>query len=73
MFQEHPILQQALVSPPWTLPNGRRLPGLGPVESHDWYRVDDAYAAQMDLRGKLISGNLGKVHALLPSARNAAG
>lgn len=31
-----------------------RLPGLQPVAENDWLRVDDAYAAQMAYRDRLL-------------------
>ncbi|OZA08756.1 MAG: hypothetical protein B7Y02_12360 [Rhodobacterales bacterium 17-64-5] len=71
-MQPDPILQDQLPHLPWMDPRTSRLPGIQPVEGNDWLRVDGAYAAQMALRDRLIAGQPGLVHALLPTARPAA-
>lgn len=71
-MQTAPILQDRLPHLPWIDPRTRRLPGILPVEGRDWLRVDEAYAAQMALRDRLIAGHPEVVHALLPEARAAA-
>jgi hypothetical protein len=71
-MQETPILQDRLPHLPWIDPRTARLPGILPVEGRDWLRVDEAYAAQMALRDRLIAGQPDIVHALLPQARPAA-
>jgi hypothetical protein len=53
-------------------PAGRRLPGTQPLDMAEWLSVDDAYAAQMALRDRLIAERTAEVHALLPGAQAAA-
>jgi hypothetical protein len=71
-MQETPILQDRLPHLPWMDPRTRRLPGILPVEGQDWLRQDEAYAAQMALRDRLIAAQESTVHALLPEALPAA-
>lgn len=71
-MQDAPILQDRLPLNPWEQPATRRLPGMQPVEGRDWLRVDEAYAGQMALRDRLITGQPEVVHACLPAARPAA-
>jgi hypothetical protein len=71
-MQDAPILQDRLPMFPWADPATRRLPGIQPVTGRDWLRVDEAYGPQMALRDRLIAGQPGVVHALLPKARAAA-
>lgn len=71
-MQDQPILQDRLPHLPWIDPRTRRLPGILPVEGRDWLRVDEAYAAQMALRDRLIAAQAPVVHALMPVARPAA-
>jgi hypothetical protein len=71
-MQDSPILQDRLPHLPWIDPRTRRLPGILPVEGQDWLRIDEAYAAQMALRDRLIAAQAGSVHGLLPPARPAA-
>lgn len=66
------ILQQRLTFAPWTDPRTRRLPGTIPVSESEWLVVDDAYAAQMAERDRLIADHTGAVHALTQAARPAA-
>jgi hypothetical protein len=70
--QPRPILQARLPFLPWMDPRTARLPGILPVEGEDWLRVDDAYAAQMAERARLIAAVPEVVHGLLPEARPAA-
>ncbi|NBZ86061.1 heme-dependent oxidative N-demethylase family protein [Stagnihabitans tardus] len=65
-----PILQTRLDPLPWTVPALWRLPGIVPMQMSDWLRVDDAYAAQMAERERLIA--TAPVHALTEEARPAA-
>lgn len=67
-----PILQSRLPFAPWMDPRTARLPGILPIEGEDWLRVDDAFAAQMAERARLIKGRPDVVHGLLDSARPAA-
>ena len=49
------ILQQRLPHTPWMDPRTARLPGVLPVEGDTWLSMDDAFAAQMALRDRLIA------------------
>lgn len=71
-IQPQPILQAALPHVPWMDPRTRRLPGILPLEGEDWLRQDEAFAAQMAERDRLIAGVPDRVHALLPEGRAAA-
>ena len=71
-MQTDPILQDRLPHLSWMDPRTRRLPGIQPVEGEDWLRLDEAYAAQMALRDRLIAADPDLVHALLPEGRPAA-
>jgi dimethylamine monooxygenase subunit A len=71
-MQDAPILQDRLPHLAWMDPRTRRLPGILPVEGRDWLRQDEAYAPQMALRDRLVAGQSGVVHALLPEGRPAA-
>jgi dimethylamine monooxygenase subunit A len=48
------ICQTTLPVAPWMDALAARLPGLQPVAAGDWLRVDDAYAAQMAYRDRLL-------------------
>jgi hypothetical protein len=48
------------------------LPGIQPLQTGDYLRVDEAFAGQMALRDGLIAQKLADVHALLPQAEAAA-
>lgn len=63
--QGAPILQRRLAQAPWSDPVLARMPGLRPVEG-PWITVDDAYAAQMAERDRLIATRLPEVHAAKP-------
>ena len=67
-----PILQSRLPFAPWADPRTRRLPGILPMEPGDWLRVDDAYAAQMAERDRLLAERRDAVHALSDRCRPAA-
>jgi dimethylamine monooxygenase subunit A len=67
-----PILQDRLFEAPWAETSFRRLPGMRPVEPDAWLLVDEAYAAQMALRDRLLVERREAVLALLPEARDAA-
>ncbi|MCA3440786.1 MAG: DUF3445 domain-containing protein [Rhodobacter sp.] len=66
------ILQTALPFAPWMDPRTTRLPGVLPLEGDDWLRVDEAFAAQMAERDRLIREVPDLVHALLPPGVSAA-
>ena len=70
-LQPEPILQSDLPDAPW-LTGTNRLPGTGPGTMADVLRVDDAYAAQMALRARLIDTVPTLVYALAPDALPAA-
>ena len=65
------ITQGSLPHTPWTDPALSRMPGMRPVEG-SWIVVDDAYAAQMSERDRLLRGARETVLAILPEAREAA-
>ncbi len=67
-----PVFQSHLPFAPWTDAATRRLPGTLPLDPGDWLRVDDAFAAQMALRDRLISDRPNAVHMVLPGAEAAA-
>ncbi|MFN3937657.1 MAG: heme-dependent oxidative N-demethylase family protein [Gemmobacter sp.] len=67
-----PILQRSLPQMPWMQPATARLPGMQPLASGDWLRVDEAHAGQMAERDRLIATLPDAVHALLPEALPAA-
>lgn len=67
-----PILQKSLPFAPWMDPRTARLPGVQPVLGEDWLRVDDAFAAQMGERDRLIRDHGPLVHTLRPQAKAAA-
>ncbi|MCC5986969.1 MAG: DUF3445 domain-containing protein [Pararhodobacter sp.] len=67
-----PILHDRLPFLAWMDPKLARLPGIQPLDMEDWLRIDEAYAAQMAERERLIATIPDKVHALLPQAEEAA-
>ncbi len=67
-----PILHDRLPFHVWTDPRLNRLPGILPLDIDDWLRIDEAYAAQMAERIRLIDSIPDKVHSLLPEAREPA-
>lgn len=72
MTSPQPILQARLPFAPWMDARTWRLPGVLPLEGEEWLRFDDAYAAQMAERDRLIAEREPLVHALLPASRQAA-
>ncbi len=66
-----PVVQKFIPNEVWEAAQ-RPLPGIQPLRSSDWLRVDDAFAAQMALRDKLIAGRFDDVHRMLPEAVEAA-
>jgi dimethylamine monooxygenase subunit A len=67
-----PILQSRLPFAPWMEARTSRLPGVIPADPTDWLRVDDAFAAQMAERDRLLAGQGALVTAMLPEAHKAA-
>ncbi len=61
------VTQAHLPFTPWADPGLARLPGMVPVEG-SWIVVDDAYAAQMSERVRLLRSRPGDVMAVLPGA-----
>lgn len=53
-------------------PVPRPLPGIAPLDMADWLIFDDAFAAQMAERDRLLAGRRDAVLALDPAARPAA-
>lgn len=63
------IFQESL---PTELRADVRLPGISPCAPDDWLRVDEAYAAQMAYRAKLLAEKQADVLWMDPAARPAA-
>ena len=53
------------------VPDPRRLPGTGPIAPDAWACMDDAYAAQMALRDRLIGTRRDDVYEARPDAADA--
>jgi len=66
------ICQKHLPDAPWLSPATRRLPGVQPLDMADWLVVDDAYAAQMTERARLLQTRPKDVLAYQDAARPAA-
>lgn len=66
------ICQTTLPHLPWMDPAMTRLPGLRPLDWPDWLATDDAFAAQMALRDRLLTDRLATVFAMTPPAEPAA-
>ncbi|WGH78969.1 heme-dependent oxidative N-demethylase family protein [Jannaschia ovalis] len=64
------ITQDHLPHTPWADPALARMPGMRPVEG-SWIVVDEAYAAQMAERARLMRDRRGAVEAILPAAEAA--
>jgi hypothetical protein len=58
-----PILQKSLPEAPWLAAHTARLPGVQPLDRGDWLRVDDAFAAQMAERDRLLASRRDDVTA----------
>ncbi len=71
-MQDRPILQERLPFAPWMEARTARLPGIVPMAG-DWIERDEAFAAQMAERDRLFRLATGRVMALLPEGRAAAG
>ena len=68
MTNTTPILQSAL---PVEMAETRPLPGIAPCAPQDWLRRDDAFAAQVTERKRLLRCRAGEVLAQLPEAQDA--
>lgn len=66
------ILQDRLPVMAWMDPRTARLPGVQPVTDDSWLVVDEAFAAQMGERDRLIAELPALVHGLQEAARPAA-
>lgn len=66
------ICQKSLPDAPWTQDRTRRLPGVSPLDPADWLVVDDAYAAQMAKRARILKAHRADVLALQNNALPAA-
>jgi dimethylamine monooxygenase subunit A len=62
------VFQTSLPFAPWTAPHAWRLPGTMPLDPADWLVADDAFAAQMVVRDRLIATRPREVTAALPDA-----
>ncbi|RAP40347.1 hypothetical protein BYZ73_15465 [Rhodovulum viride] len=72
MIQAVPILQTTLPYTPWAELAMRRLPGIQPLDPDLWLIRDEAHAAQMAERDRLIATHRDAVHAMRPEAEDAA-
>ena len=63
------ICQKSLPDAPWMAPVTRKLPGVQPLDMSTWVVVDDAYAAQMAERTRLLR----EERAAVLMQENAAG
>lgn len=66
------ICQHSLPFAPWLHPATRRLPGIQPLAMEDWLKRDEAFAAQMALRDRLLSEQRSDVFACEARALPAA-
>lgn len=66
------IFQTTMPHYPWMDARLARLPGVLPLAAGDFLRRDDAFAAQMALRDRLIAQKPTAVHALMVQANDAA-
>lgn len=66
------ILHERLAVAPWMAEHTLRLPGTVPIAPADWLLRDEAFAAQMAYRDRLIAERREAVHALLPEGAGAA-
>ncbi len=68
-----PILQTRLAHAPWMSAQTARMPGTTPVAADAWLTVDEAYAAQLAERARLIVERPDAVMAHLPGSEPALG
>jgi hypothetical protein len=69
---QQPILQSRLPVLPWMVPALWRLPGIQPLDPETWLEVDDAFAAQLAEKARLMAERRADVHILTEAARPAA-
>jgi len=65
------VFQSSLPFAPWTVPHAWRMPGTMPLDPAAWLLADDAFAAQMALRDRLVAEREAVVTAALPEAAPA--
>ena len=66
------ILQDRLPLAPWMAAHTLRLPGTRPIAPADWLQRDEAFAAQMAYRDRLVAECPDAVHAVMAGAEPAA-
>lgn len=66
------ILQTKLPVAPWMASHTLRLPGTTPIALDDWLQRDEAFAAQMAERDRLIAARTHEVHACAAPSLPAA-
>ena len=66
------ICQDRLPFAPWLHPATRRLPGIQPLDMKEWLVRDEAFAAQMALRDRLIADRRQDVFAACEGSEDAA-
>lgn len=66
------VLHDCLPDAPWMDPAAWRLPGVQPLDPAQWIIRDEAFAGQMALRDRLITGQRDEVHVVLSEAQDAA-
>jgi len=66
------ICQDKLPFAPWLHGPARRLPGIQPLDMRDWLVRDEAFAAQMALRDRLLATRRDDVFRAAPQALPAA-
>lgn len=66
------ICQDSLPYAPWLHSPTRRLPGIQPLAMADWLVRDEAFAAQMALRDRLLAERRDDVFRVVPGAEAAA-
>lgn len=65
------ILHTRLSHAPWQSPQTARLPGTTPIAVEDWLTVDEAFAAQLAERDRLLRERRGAVCAARPGSEAA--
>ncbi len=66
------ILQERLPVAPWMAEHTLRLPGTVPIAPADWLQRDEAFAAQMAYRDRLVAERLEAVHRMAEGCAPAA-